>query len=137
MKNSSDKILIELKVTAEQIDDDIWMNGNIEITINGEKPYGSSDIIDSDIFFESLKSNGKYFIFCCCCGLPQCSGWNNGIEVIHENNNIKWIDSDHNRTWNFDRKRIEEDLNNINNEIEIYKKFFKDKQIDYVGFGYE
>ncbi|MCR4030598.1 MULTISPECIES: hypothetical protein [Flavobacterium] len=131
-----DTITIELKVTAVQGESDIWMQGDLEITINGEKPYSHSDIVDSYTMLESLESNGKYFIFSCCCGLPQCSGWNNGIEVIHEENNIKWIDSDHNRTWNFDRKKIEEDLNNINKEVKIYKKFFNEKQIDYVGFGF-
>lgn len=105
--------------------------------INSEKPYGNSDIVESDILLQSLESNGKYFIFSCCCGLPKCTGWNNGIEVIHENGIIKWIDPNHNRTWLFDKKIFQENIAAIFKEVEIFKKFFKEKQIDYVGFGYD
>lgn len=132
-----DNIIIELKVTAVQADTDIWMQGDLEIMINSEKPYGNSDIIESDILLQSLESNGKYFIFSCCCGLPKCTGWNNGIEVIHENGIIKWIDPNHNRTWHFDKKIFQENIAAIFKEVEIFKKFFKEKQIDYVGFGYD
>lgn len=136
MEKQLDSIHIELNVTAVQAEDiDIWMQGNIEILINGEKPYSEGDIVDAYQLLKSMESNGRYFIFSCCCGIPQCSGWKDGIEVIHQENNIKWIDSNYNRIWLFDK--IQEDLKTINDEVVVFKNFFKEKQIDYVGYGYD
>ncbi|WP_149208177.1 hypothetical protein [Flavobacterium johnsoniae] len=138
MEKQLDSIHIELNVTAVQAEDiDIWMQGNIEILINGEKPYSEGDIVDAYQLLKSMESNGRYFIFSCCCGIPQCSGWKDGIEVIHQENNIKWIDSNYNRIWLFDKNKIQEDLKTINDEVVVFKNFFKEKQIDYVGYGYD
>ena len=57
---------IQLFVQAVQMgNDNIWMQGYLEILINGEKPYSESDIIDVHTFMESMKSDGDFFIFSC------------------------------------------------------------------------
>jgi hypothetical protein len=91
MEKILDTINIELKVSAVLSEpNDIWMQGDIEIFINGEKPYNEGDIIDFNILQESLIKNGAYFIFSCSCGIPQCSGWHKGINVTHSANTLKW-----------------------------------------------
>lgn len=72
MNEYTDSIRIELKVTASQMSaDNIWMQGDLEIFINGEKPYSEGDIVDADALLNSLNSDGEYFIFSCCCGIPE------------------------------------------------------------------
>jgi len=75
MKQQLDSIYIELIVLASQMDiENVWMQGDLEILINGEKPYSENDIIDLDCFLKSLESDGEYFIFSCNCGIPECGG---------------------------------------------------------------
>ncbi|KFF06265.1 hypothetical protein [Flavobacterium reichenbachii] len=137
MEKTLDTINIELKVYAVLSEpDNIWMQGDIEIFINGEKPYNEGDIIDSYILQESLIKNGSYFIFSCSCGIPQCSGWLKGINVTHTTNTITWEDLNHNKIWNFEKSKIEQDLKNINEEVKIFKQYFAGKKIEYVGCGY-
>ncbi|MCD0474736.1 hypothetical protein LPB87_10080 [Flavobacterium sp. EDS] len=136
MKMPIDIIYIELIVVANQTEFDIWMSGSLEITINGEKPYGESDIIDYDALLESLESDGEYFIFSCCCGLPKCSGWLHPIKVIHSESQTKWINLNSNKIWHFDKSELEEQIKTINNEVKIFKKYFREKEIEYVGYGF-
>ena len=136
MEKKLDVISIELKVTAVQMNSEIWMQGDLEITINSIKPYTENDIIDYDVLFKSLEANGEYFIFSCCCGVPDCGGWTNGIIVTHEENIVQWMEPNSNRTWNFDKSCIEDNLKNIIEEVKIFKLYFSEKQIEYVGFGY-
>ncbi|PCJ64857.1 MAG: hypothetical protein COA58_11315 [Bacteroidetes bacterium] len=137
MKDTCDSISIELIVQAAQMGkDDIWMQGDLEILINGEKPYSESDIIDVDVFLKSMNSDGEYFIFSCCCGIPECSGWIKGINVKHKENIVTWSDENSNRTWQLDKTKVENDLSNIRNEVKIYKEYFSEKGIKYVGVGY-
>lgn len=137
MIQTLDRISIELKVTAVQMNTKIWMQGYIEISINGEQPYENGEIVDIPNFLKSLEHDGNYFIFCCHCGYPECTGRKNGIEVLLNETTTKWIDNFSNKTWIFDKNKIEEDLKNINEQVRIFKKYFAEKQIDYVGFGYE
>lgn len=137
MKKTLDTINIELIVQAVQMDEnDIWMQGDLEILINGEKPYSEGDIINVDVFLESLKSDGEYFIFSCNCGIPECSGWKKGITVRHNGNNIIWSNGNSDDVWLLEKNRINEDLNEIKSEILNYKKYFSEKGIEYVGIGY-
>jgi hypothetical protein len=43
MGKKLDKISIGLRVTAVQMKLDVWMQGDLEIKINGQKPYSESD----------------------------------------------------------------------------------------------
>lgn len=136
MKKNLDIINIELIVQAVQMDEsDIWMQGDLQILINGEKPYSESDIINVDAFLESLKFDGEYFIFSCNCGIPECSGWKKGINVRHNENNIIWSNGNSNDIWQIEKNRINEDLIGIKSEIFNYKKYFYEKGIEYVGVG--
>ena len=137
MEEPIDSINIELLVQAVQMEsDNIWMQGDLEILINGEKPYAESDIIDVDKLLESLKSDGEFFIFSCNCGVPACSGWEKGINVTHNDNKIIWKNENSNKSWRLEKSRMEDDLNLIRTEVQNYKKYFFEKGIEYVGVGY-
>jgi hypothetical protein len=138
MEQKLNSISIELEVVAAQMGaKDVWMQGDIVILIDGEKPCSESDIVSFDALLESLKSDGIYFIFSCNCGIPACSGWEEGIIVTHQGQVIKWEDFGNKRTWYFDEKRFKDDLNDIRKEAKNYKHFFNEKGIEYVGVGYE
>jgi len=138
MKQQLDSIYIELIVLASQMDiENVWMQGDLEILINGEKPYSENDIIDLDCFLKSLESDGEYFIFSCNCGIPECGGWLKGIKVIHKEKTIQWINLNNQKTWLLDKAKIEKDLKIVRNEVNIYKQYFKQKEIEYVGVGYD
>ncbi|AWH85874.1 hypothetical protein HYN59_12505 [Flavobacterium album] len=117
--------------------DNIWMQGNIEIRINGEKPCSDGDIINIGEFLKSLEADGEYFIFSCCCGLPACSGWIQGIQVSHSGEYIEWADLNNTRKWSFNKQKVKDDLGDIRKEVAIYKSFFSRKGIEYVGAGYD
>ncbi|SHE65806.1 hypothetical protein [Pedobacter caeni] len=137
MSNNLDSIIVELVVTACQAEaNNIWMQGGLEISLNNEKPYTDSDIIDIDEFLKSLEQDGEFFIFSCHCGLPECSGWELGIQVLHLEENIKWTNPNNGKTWCFSKQKITNDLINIREEIANYKQFFSQKDIAYVGVGY-
>jgi hypothetical protein len=130
------RISIELIVSAVKMEQRVWMQGDLEITINGEKPYSESDIVDAAVLLESLESDGEYFIFSCICGVPECGGWATGIKVTHKGNIIEWIDSNNDKTWYLEKNEIESHLKSIRKEVKFFKQYFKKKGIDYVGVGY-
>lgn len=135
-KENLDTIYIELLVEACQMEPtNIWMQGSLEVRINTRKPYEESDIVDAYLLLESMEKEGTYFIFSCCCGMPDCSGWEQGVEVIHEEGIIVWNLLDHNKTFRFDRKKMEEDTKEVKLEVKNYKVYFAEKEIEYVGFG--
>lgn len=113
------------------------MHGDIEIIINGERPYINGEIVDTSVLLQSLKSDGEYFIFCCNCGFPECSGREEGIKVFHKDDTVQWTDSFINKTWIFDKNLIEKTLTEIDEKVKVFKKFFKEKEINYVGYGYD
>lgn len=131
-----DSIYIELVVNAVQNGQDVWMQGDVEILINGIKPYNEGDIIDSEILFKSLKNEGDFFIFSCNCGVPECVGWTKGINVTHQTYNTIWTDMDNEKKWTFDKAKMESDIQDLKKKVHFYKEYFLTKGIDYVGVGY-
>jgi hypothetical protein len=138
MKEELDSISITLLVQACQLDrQNIWFQGDLEIRINGIKPYAEiSDIINVDTFLKSLETDGEYFIFSCNCGIPECNGWTKGINVEHREQTILWTNENTKEVWIFDKSTIEKDLVAIRKEVLNYKNFFAKKKIEYVGVGY-
>jgi hypothetical protein len=137
MNEETDRIMINLKVTAVQMAPEVWMQGDLEIVINGHKPCSESDIVDVDALMKSLDEEGEHFIFSCSCGIPECSGWMKGIQVSHQGDMITWVDPNTNRTWKIDRGRMEEDLEAAWEEVKLFQNYFNERQINYVGFGYK
>lgn len=135
MNTELDTIYIELAVTAVHMDK-VWMHGSIEIRIGDSKPYNESDVVITDVLLESLESDGEYFIFSCCCGMPSCSGWIKGIQVTHQKDTVRWVDPNNNKSWTFDKNQMLKDIETIREEVKVFKRFFKEKEIDYVGVGY-
>ena len=132
-----DTVTLELVVTACQMESNhIWMQGDFEIRFNGEKPCADGDILDATEFLKSIEEDGEYAIFSCNCGVPQCSGWIKGIQVLHSEESTRWTNLNNGKTWHFDKQEIKGNLNTIREEVEIYKKFFSQKGIEYVGVGY-
>lgn len=137
MDQHLDSVLLELVVTACQMNaNDIWMQGDLEIRLNSEKLYADSDIINAQELLSSLETNGEFFIFSCCCGIPECSGWERGIQVLHTDETIRWTNLNNGTIWHFSKEKIKADLINIEEEVSNYKLFFNEKGIRYVGFGY-
>lgn len=117
--------------------DRIWMQGDLEIRFNGEKPYADSDRVDAVALLESMERDGEYFIFTCCCGVPSCSRWKNGIGVSKEKELTTWTDLNTGKAWNFDTNKQMTDMDDIRKQVKIYKDFFEKKGIEYVGVGYD
>lgn len=138
MEKELDSIRIELLVTASpDTKDGVCMYGALEVYINQKKPYDeSSDIVDESKLFDSVIQNGEYYIFSCCCGVPSCSGWEKGIKVSHQGEHIEWVDENHQKSWVFDKKSIENQLEEVKTEAIFFKGFFEEKEIDYVGVGF-
>ena len=133
-----DTIRIELVVIAcEGYNSEVHMQGQLEIYINQKKPYDeSSDIIDVEKLLNSLEKDGEYKIFSCCCGIPECSGWYKGINVFSNDLETKWTNENNNENWTFDTTSIHDQLRTIKEEVIFYKNFFRKKDIEYVGVGY-
>lgn len=136
LKNETDTINIELQVLAVHNGEDVWMQGDAYILINGEKIYGESDIVQVDSFFESMKVDGDYFIFSCICGVPECSSWKIGIKVIQTEHFIEWTNLNNKKTWKFNKSNVFDQLDILKKEVLFYKKHFEKKDIQYVGVGY-
>lgn len=137
MNKNLDSINVELVVTACQMEaNHIWMQGDLAVRLNGEKPYADSDLVDADELLKSLEQGGEFFIFFCCCGIPECSGWQSGIKVVHSGDTITWTNPNNGKTWCFSRQKTENDLKEIREELANYKAFFSEKNIEYVGVGY-
>lgn len=137
MKSQLDSIILELIVTACQMDaDEIWMQGSLALRLNNQKPYADSDIINAAELLKSLEKGGTYAIFSCCCGLPECSSWEHGIQVQHEHETIRWTNLNNGTIWHFSKEKIKTDLIDIQKEAANFKLFFDQKGIEYVGFGY-
>ena len=131
-----DHIRLELAVKAVQMKQKFWMEGELEIYINGEKPYSDSDVVEYDQFLESLENDGEYFIFSCACGIPECGGWSEKLKVTHKKDGVHWQDPNLEKHWVFDVEKIKTDLKAIQKKAINFKKFFKKKDIEYLGIGY-
>lgn len=133
-----DTIRIELVAVACQgNNDEVYMQGQLEIYINQKKPYDeSSDIIDIENLLNCTKKDGEYKIFSCCCGIPECSGWYRGINVVTNNLETTWTNENNNENWTFETTTILDQLKTVREEVLFYKNFFREKNIDYVGVGY-
>ena len=135
MHEHTDSILISLRVTAVQMATDIWMQGDLVVVINGIKPYSESDIVDVEALQKSMEQEGEYYIFSCCCGIPQCSSWEKPIQVKYAGDIIIWTDPNIDKTWHLERGRMEEELEAAREEASIFRVYFEEKSIEYVGFG--
>lgn len=136
MEKDLDVIYVELEVVAVYDEEKPWMQGKLDIAINGDNPYTWNDVVDEGLFFESLEKDGEYFIFTCNCGMPDCGGWEKGIEVSTKENIVQWIDGKSGNTWRFDKTHILKQVTDLKKEVHFFKKYFKEKGIDYVGVGY-
>jgi len=136
MGQELDSILVELDVFAVNDGSDVWMQGCLVLIINGKRPYSEDDIVITDTFLKSLDNDGEHFIFSCHCGIPECTGWEKGIEVSTFDNIIKWKNLNNNESWSFDKNRISSQVDSIREEVLFFKQYFKKKGIHYVGVGF-
>lgn len=137
MKQHYDTIRIELIVQAcIGYEDRVYMHGSLEVFINQQKPYDeSSDIVEAENLLDSTIEDGEYVLFSCCCGVPECSGWNRGIEVKTADNAISWTNLNTDESWTFEKTSLLEQIKTAKEEATFYTQYFQEKGIDYVGFG--
>lgn len=139
MEKELDSFLVELNVLAIQDlsnEPEVYMNGHLLININMEKPYGESDIVLANNFLESMNKDGEHHIFSCCCGMPDCSGWEKPFQISTQDDIVKWVDPNNDKIWCFDKSIMTEQIKTIQEDVQIFKAYFKKKEIDYVGVGY-
>jgi hypothetical protein len=132
-----DTISIELEVCAAGGDDDVWMQGSLVVAINRARPYTADEVVLADCFYESLEHDGDFQIFSCVCGVPACAGRAKGVRVHHRQEVVEWVDLDREQAWRFDRVRIERDVARVRDTVDMFKRFFARKGIQYVGLGYD
>jgi len=60
------------------------------IRVNGVL-YGESYTVDVRELVKSASVSGEFYIFTCGCGVPQCTGLDEGIVVIHYPQSLRWL----------------------------------------------
>lgn len=127
-------ITIDLVVTANlEYNQKVNLFEKIELRIDGKLPYGEGIIIDFPLILKSLKEDGNYILFNCSCGIAECAGIYDGIQVTNSTDEVEWIDLDSGTRWVFLRKSIEKQIKTIKRESLRYRSFFKKKEIEYVS----
>lgn len=134
----ADIISLELEVCAVGHDDtDVWMQGSLVVAINRARPYTEDEIVLADRLLASLEQDGDFQIFSCVCGMPGCAGRAKGIRVQHRQGVVEWLDLDREQAWQFERVRIDRELAQVREDVEMFKRFFARKGISYVGLGWD
>ncbi|PHN04173.1 hypothetical protein [Flavilitoribacter nigricans] len=130
MTQEIDRITFELTVRAVHSGpDDVWMQGDLHVLINGHPPYSINDMVDPAALLRSLAAEGRYFLFSCTCGAPECGGWEQGIAVSHRDQLTEWKDIDKETSWRFKQQDIAEGLREVQTEVDFFKSFFRVKNI--------
>ena len=132
-----DSIDIELVINAQEFNENFHMHASIEVTINSSHPYEIGDIVDASELFKSMKDDGIYYLFTCCCGMADCSHWGKGIDVKHTENTITWTNNTSFTSWQFERTILEENLKEITGQLKKFKQFFDSKDIECTGLLYD
>lgn len=115
---------------------DVWMQSDLVVFIDGNKIYTEDEIVDDEALSQSIENEGEFFIFSCCCGIPSCAGWHNGIESRQDDELVLWRNPYNGDSWRFDKASLKESLESVRQEARFLKEFFESKNIRYVGFGY-
>ncbi len=76
---------------------EVWDDGSgssfiTELFVDGECLVSRSQFyaIDFEALSQSAAAPGEYFIITCTCGIHECAGIYDGIEVTHQGNRIIW-----------------------------------------------
>ena len=79
------------KIFGEELDLDkmcLEKKRILSICVDGENINRSR--IDLFELIKSLNTNDEFFIFTCSCGVPKCTGINNGILVFSDDKHVVW-----------------------------------------------
>lgn len=126
-------ITVDLVVTAHlEYNQKVNLSEKIELRIDGKLPYGEGITIDFPLILKSLKEDGIYILFNCSCGISECAGIYDGIQVTNSTDEVEWIDLDSGTRWVFIRESIENQIEVIKKESLEYRKFFNKKNIEYI-----
>ena len=79
--------------------------------------FDPQEFLKSIEVLKKRKKENRYYIFTCGCGEPGCDGWDNGIYVYIESENIIWLMDE--------EEKMKKPIKLIFN-IEQYKKVHKD-----------
>jgi len=72
----------------EKHPEDAYIDFNL--TIDGEYPHDVGIYIDPASLVNSAAMSGEFFIFTCDCGNPACKGIDDGVQVTHSGDSVKW-----------------------------------------------
>lgn len=69
--------------------------------------------------------------------MPDCAARPKGIRVLHRQDVVEWTDLDREQSWQLARPRIDQDLARVRESVLMFKRFFAERGIRYVGVGYD
>ena len=63
-----------------------------EILVDGQPLTDFTDYaLNLEAFLESITQDGQFYLITCWCGIPECAGITQGINVLHDQGLIHWI----------------------------------------------
>ena len=103
----------------------------VEPLINWKREIIYGDFFDFTIFKKALNQNGTYFIYNCSCGIPECGGYEKGIDVKVKNDLVYFEDLDGNKEWVFEFSQIKEEIKKIKKALDELIPQLKSKEIKF------
>jgi len=102
-----------------------------DIAIDGASPLQNNDD-DFDLleFIMSTRKDGKYFIWTCSCGVAECAGYVDGIEVHIEGDITNWIDHDLDKTYSFNTNNLRSSALMLEDEIKKWNNHAKSNDVE-------
>jgi len=133
MENIS-RIEVNLTTFFDRFGNVLQIDHELEFLIDGEAPYPYGDIVDVQNLKESLTQSGRFFIFNCSCGHPECTGRTEGVEVTLDGELVIWEDLDYDKKWILNTETIIAQLRGIQGDITFYKKLLTRNGVKYDPF---
>ncbi|MBD2395164.1 hypothetical protein VKI21_18605 [Cyanobacterium aponinum UTEX 3222] len=83
------KLEIQSKIYHFDNDDNLYF---VTVILVDEEPIADFSYYATSLteLKKSIEQKGNYFILTCWCGIPDCAGIDQGIQVIHSQNAVKW-----------------------------------------------
>ncbi|MCX6181240.1 MAG: hypothetical protein NT150_04850 [Bacteroidetes bacterium] len=126
----TDRIIISPLFELIHEKNDLSVRLSLEMRINNESPFAYGDIVDYDVLKESMWNAGDHFIFTCSCGIAECTGRTQGVNVMHYADVIEWNDLDYQKVWRFEKAELVKEMDKISEEIKIYSGLIKNKGLE-------
>lgn len=114
---------------------DPYMHSYVELKF-GDKPMRlEGEVVEFPLLQQALARPGRYMIFNCSCGIPECAGRLQGVEVKHEGDEIEFDDLDARRKWRFDLETIRLQVSAVLLADKQAAGYFKERDIPFYGLN--